>query len=120
MTDALFDMEPLERPGRGQAAAGKKKWGGRDSTKARAHCRTLLPAACPSCGGMITAEDPEDTWHAGHLEDRGQGGSDSLGNIVPEHARCNTSAGGKLGAAITNGNKVAVDWVRERTLKWWP
>jgi hypothetical protein len=114
----LFDMEPLERPGK-PARQGRAKWGGRASANARAWCRAMLPAACPGCGGIITAEDPESSWHAGHIEDRAQGGQDSPGNYRPEHARCNTSAGGKLGAAITNGAKVAVDWTRERTLKWW-
>ena len=68
---------------------------------------------------MITADQPESTWHAGHIQDRAQGGSDSRNNYAPEHATCNMSNGGKLGAAITNMATVAVDWTRERTLKWW-
>jgi hypothetical protein len=116
--DELFHMTPLERPQTARPG-GKKKWGGRASTNARKIVRAMLPAACWRCGGMITLEDPESSWHAGHIEDRGQGGQDSASNYAPEHSRCNTSAGGKLGAAITNGTKVAVDWTRERTLKWW-
>lgn len=111
-------MAPLDRPSRGPGPA-RKAWGGRASTNARASCRAMLPAPCMSCGGMITADQPENTWHAGHIQDRAQGGSDSGSNYAPEHAACNLSKGGKLGAAITNGAKVAVDWTKERTLKWW-
>jgi hypothetical protein len=114
----LFDMEPLERPAKPERT-GKHKWGGRASHNARKIVRAMLPAGCYRCGGIITLEDPESSWHAGHIEDRGQGGEDKASNYAPEHAHCNTSAGGKLGAAITNGAKVAVDWTRERTLKWW-
>lgn len=114
----LFDMEPLERPGKPQRQ-GKAKWGGRASHNARKICRAMLPTGCWRCGKPITLEDPESSWHAGHIEDRGQGGQDSAGNYAPECTSCNLSAGGKLGAAITNGAKVAVDWTRERTLKWW-
>lgn len=122
MSDALFDMEPLQRPARPKAA-GARKWGGSDSRRAREHCRQLLkagPVACQRCGNPITAEDPESSWHAGHLEDHATGGNDKdMQNFQPEHTRCNTSAGGRLGAAITNGHKVEQDWSRERTLRWW-
>lgn len=111
-------MEPLERPDAVEPGT-RKKWGGGASRKARELCRAMLPAACPSCGGMITAATPEKEWHAGHMEDRAQGGQDGAGNYYPEHARCNTSKGGKLGAAIRNGKTVAVDWQRERTIKWY-
>lgn len=116
--DSLFYMAPLERPDAAEPGA-RKKWGGGASRKARAVCRAMLPWACKGCGGMITAETPESEWHAGHREDRGQGGADQINNYEPEHARCNTSAGGKLGAAITNGRKVSVDWARERVIKWY-
>lgn len=116
---ALFNMERLERPAR-PSKAGGRKWGGQDSKRARDHCRAMLPAPCPRCGGLITPEDPESTWHAGHLEDHATGGSDKdLTNFAPEHGRCNMAAGGKLGARITNGHKVEQDWTRERTLRWW-
>jgi len=62
---------------------------------------------------------PDSAWHAGHLEDRGQGGSDSSSNYAPECSGCNTSAGGKLGAAITNGTKVSVAYTKEVLKKWW-
>lgn len=115
--DGLFEWQHLERPT--AAGTGKSKWGGAASRKARALCRAMLPAACWRCGRLITREMPESEWHAGHLEDRAQGGADSGGNYAPECTGCNTSAGGKLGAAITNGKRVAVDWTRERTIKWY-
>jgi hypothetical protein len=117
--DELFYMEPLERPGREPGASGKKAWGGRASTNARKIVRAMLPAGCWRCGKELTPDMPETAWHAGHVQDRGQGGADSASNYAPECASCNLSAGGKLGAAITNGAKVAVDWTKERTLKWW-
>jgi hypothetical protein len=117
MQDGLFHMEPLERPGAG--GTGKGKWGGSRSRKARALCRAMLPAACWRCGRTITAETPESEWHAGHLEDRAQGGADLGSNYAPECTGCNLREGGKLGAAITNGKRVSVDWTRERTIKWY-
>ena len=125
MSEALFDMEPLARPTRPTRpqAEGGRKWGGNDSRKARAHCRQLLqqgPVPCQRCNREITSADPESSWHAGHLEDHATGGSDTdTANFYPEHVKCNTSAGGKLGAAITNGHKLEQDWSRERTLRWW-
>lgn len=119
MQDELFHMDPVERPGEPGRGSGRKAWGGRASVNARRQCRAMLPHPCKTCGGMITSETPEEQWHAGHLEDRGQGGADSGSNYAPEHAWCNTSQGGKLGAAITNGAKVTVDYTRERTKKWW-
>lgn len=113
----LFEMEPLPRPGGGP---GKPKWGGRKVAQARAHCRAMLPAACwRGCGRVITLDTPDKDWHAGHVNGRGEGGEDQLSNYLPECRWCNTSEGGKLGAAITNGRKVTVDTYRERTLKWW-
>jgi hypothetical protein len=122
MTDALFQMEPLPRPERPSQASGRR-WGGSKSTAARAHCRQLLaagPVPCQRCGQPITSDDPESSWHAGHIEGHATGGSDSdPANFTPEHARCNMSDGGKLGARITNGVKLEQDWTRERTLRWW-
>ena len=119
MSEALFDMEPLVKPARPKAGTGRR-WGGNDSRKARAICRAMLPHPCRRCGGVITAEDPEASWHAGHIEDHATGGNDKdASNFAPEHAKCNMSAGGKLGARVTNSHKVEQDWSRERTLRWW-
>ena len=112
MTEALFDMEPVQR----SPAAPKKRWGGHASTKARAHVRRMLPGPCNRCGGLVT---DEMDWHADHVMERGQGGTDSPDNYRPAHAHCNTSAGGKIGAAITNGVQVRPEVTRERRPRWW-
>lgn len=117
MQDELFHLDVPQRPDDGGGA--RKKWGGRASINARKICRAMLPTGCWRCGRLITAETPEDQWHAGHLEDRGQGGQDSAANYAPECSGCNTSAGGKLGAAITNGAKVTVTYTKETLKKWW-
>jgi len=115
--DELFHIELPTRPE--AAGPARKKWGGRASINARKICRAMLPAGCWRCGRMITPDMPDSAWHAGHLEDRGQGGSDSSSNYAPECSGCNTSAGGKLGAAITNGTKVSVAYTKEVLKKWW-
>lgn len=109
----LFHVEPIARsphtPG--------KRWGGRKSTNARAKVRAMLPAPCHRCGGIITRADPESSWHADHTTERMYGGGDT--DLAPAHAGCNTSAGGKIGARITNSRRVTAETVRERTVKWW-
>ena len=111
----LWHEERVRKP---SSAAGKR-WGGRDSERARAHCRAMLPHPCQRCGGIITAEDDESTWHAGHIIDRMDGGGDSPEDTTPEHAACNTRAGGKRGAALVNARRAAEDAARERTTRWW-
>ncbi len=110
----LFDVEPVDP--REQRTA-TRKWGGRRSTAARAKCRAMLPWACRKCGGIISPDDPESSWDAGHAEDRAAGGSD-LG-IEPEHAHCNRSAGGKVGAAIVNARHRPQQVERARVAQWW-
>lgn len=103
-----------------EARIVQAKWGGRRSTEARKRCRAMLPHPCRKCGGEILPTDPESSWHAGHRDDRAAGGTDD--GIEPEHARCNTSAGGKLGAAITNAQRATnrpTHITRERTPQWW-
>ena len=116
----LFHMEAAERAPR--AGGTKPKWGGSKSTAARAVVRRMLPAACWRCGKMITRDDPESSWHAGHVTDRAAGGVDDSSNYMPECAGCNTSAGGKVGAAITNAKRGAgkpPTMARERAPQWW-
>jgi hypothetical protein len=116
----LFHMEPLVIPGMDQGT--RKKWGGRKVAKARDTCRAMFPTPCwRGCGRTITADWPEKDWHAGHVEGRAEGGADNVTNYLPECRWCNLREGGRLGAAITNGKRVAVttDAIRERTLKWY-
>ena len=51
---------------------------------------------------------PDMNWHVGHVVDRWMGGPDDISNTWPEHARCNMSAGGKIGAQITNTRRAEV------------
>lgn len=110
----LFDLPPAER---GDRPAPRRRWGGSASVKARAKCRAMLPHPCRRCGGLITREDPESTWHAGHETDRAAGGTET--GIEPEHATCNTSAGGKAGAAITNSRWAKPTMERVQVAQWW-
>lgn len=83
-----------------------------------------LPAPCWRCGRMISEGDK---WHVGHITDRALGGNDNAAmtmdsEVAVECEKCNTSAGGRLGAAITNGKKVTTGPMgsyRERTIKWY-
>lgn len=116
-----MDPLPVPPPPPGQA---KKKWGGRKVAAARAYCRDTFLRAGPTlcwrgCGRVITLDTPERDWHAGHVDGRAEGGADELANYRVECRWCNLSAGGKLGAAITNGRKATVDTHRERTVKWY-
>jgi hypothetical protein len=115
MTDQLelFHVDVLPR----SAAAPAKRWGGARSAKARAVVKRMLPAACTRCGGLVT---DEMEWHADHIQERSTGGQDSPDNYGPAHAHCNTSAGGRIGAAITNGTRVTpAPITREKRPRWW-
>lgn len=116
MQDSLFEIPGAEAR---EVRIVQAKWGGRQSTKARALCRAMLPHACRRCGNPILPTDPESSWHAGHREDRAAGGTED--GIEPEHAKCNTSAGGKLGASITNSQRATkpTHIERERAPQWW-
>lgn len=80
-------------------------WSGRKVTTARALWLPRLPLPCRRCGRPVTADQ---RWTVGHVVDRALGGAETdPGNQWPEHARCNYSAGGKLGAAMTNQRRRA-------------
>lgn len=66
---------------------------------------------CRRCGLPI---DPEGAWHLGHIEDRATGGSDDPTNVYPEHARCNTAAGGRLAQALKRKPDLPVNPTQNR------
>lgn len=117
MTDqaTLFDLYQGE-----PQAPKRKRWGGAQSTKARAKCRSMLPAPCWRCGRLLTREMPETEWQAGHTTDRADGGND--GDVMPECTSCNLSAGGRRGAAMTNQRHQqaqAGPIHRDKEPQWW-
>lgn len=79
-------------------------WGGRSVTTARAYWRTRLPLPCYRCSRPVL---PEHAWHVEHIIDRADGGAEGVENQWVSHARCNTRAGGKRGAARTNAKRKA-------------
>lgn len=70
--------------------------------KARPIIEATLPARCIKCPGIIR---PGTKWHVGHIIDDALGGELTMSNVGPEHVRCNTSSGGKLGASIQAGRR---------------
>ena len=61
-----------------------------------------LPAPCEECGRPVL---PDQAWHVAHRVPASQGGQTTIANCGPAHAGCNLRAGGRLGAAITNGRR---------------
>lgn len=83
-----------------------KSWSGRKVTAARAYWAPRLPLPCWRCGRQLTRYGP---WTVGHIVDRALGGSKTdPANQWPECPKCNFSAGGKRGAAITNAKRAPV------------
>ena len=83
-----------------------KKYQGKVAADLRAYWTRQIEAAgvwpCWRCGRWLTLDSP---WHVGHVVDRMDGGPDIPANTRPECAKCNTRAGGKRGAAITNARR---------------
>lgn len=74
----------------------------RVSQSEAARNRARLPALC-SCGRMITPDMVYGVdWENGHDDSRGGVKGTGARGTVPQHVKCNRSAGGKMGAAITN------------------
>ena len=95
------------------------KWAGRKVQEARDYWMKRLPVPCAKCGRPVL-HDPSKRaggWNVGHQIDRWMGGPDELSNTWPEHAHCNMSAGGRVGAAMTNRNRTpaTVTMLPERT-----
>ena len=74
-------------------------WNGNKVRQARTHWLARLPLPCSRCGRPVL---PTDQWHVDHIHQRVLGGADGVENQWPAHASCNTSDGGKLGAARAN------------------
>lgn len=89
--------------------------GGNDSRKARAWCLANWPGICARCGQPLAQDDD---WHAGHIIDDALGGAVSPDNYAPEHAKCNTSAGGKLAQTLKAQQRVTTD--KHRPGFWFP
>ena len=62
----------------------------------------LGQAVCPRCEEPI---EPGQAWDAGHVVSLAEGGH-PLGELRPEHASCNRSAGGQLAAQLRRGRRV--------------
>lgn len=86
------------------------KWAGRKVHSARAYWLPRLPVPCARCKRLVI-HDPAKKfggWHVGHQVDRWLDGPDDISNQWPEHDKCNLSAGGKVGAAITNTRRAQI------------
>lgn len=82
-------------------------YNGTQQRSARARLQPLVEsggAVCPRCGQPIL---PGEAWDAGHRVDL----VDDLRSRAEhaEHRRCNRSAGGRRGAAITNARRRAAN-----------
>lgn len=71
--------------------------------KVREQIEARLPLPCvEGCGNLVVKGQ---AWHVAHIVPASQGGRTTAANCGPAHARCNLKAGGKLGAAVTNGRR---------------
>lgn len=78
-------------------------WNGRNVEKARAKVQAEIDqgrAVCGKCGKPVL---PGQAFDAGHVVDLMYGTADRT--VQAEHRSCNRSAGGRLGAAVTNGRR---------------
>lgn len=84
-----------------------QRWSGSASRSARALWQARIDAAggwvCCRCGRLVLPGVPSGKyWQPDHWPvPRELGGTET----VPAHTRCNLSAGGKRGAAITNARR---------------
>ncbi|WP_263732565.1 hypothetical protein [Cellulomonas sp. SG140] len=92
-----------------------KSWSGGKVRAARALVRRRGRfQQCQRCGCDLDLD--QDPWHAGHVTDRMDGGSDL--DVAAECPRCNLRAGGRRGAAITNARRSANKATDQRLVKW--
>lgn len=72
----------------------------------RDHWQPKVAAGLVDCHAVVCLEQaraiaPGTEWDLGHTPDRTR-------YTGPEHPRCNRSEGGRRGAAVTNGQRVAL------------
>ena len=87
-------------------------WTSADLAYWKPRIRATLPAPCVDCGHVVTVEM---RWQVGHIVALHEGGTKTADNLGPSHSNgsgpggrsCNQSAGGRMGAAKTNGTKRA-------------
>lgn len=78
----------------------------RFSKAQRALYQVRIDAGGVPCGRCRGAIRKGMRWHLGHIVDVRLGGAlTDPGNVYPEHVRCNTQAGGRLGTSIRWGAK---------------
>lgn len=84
--------------------------------KLREKWAAMLPQPCVECGQPVTRED---RWQVGHRRDAMDGGAPTMANTGPVHSKsatwprnCNQIAGGKRGAAVTNGRRASANGIR--------
>ena len=82
----------------------------RFTRRARPMIQAMLPLPCVDCGRPV---HPEQAWHVGHIVAAAHGGTMTLDNVGPSHGRCNTTAGGRLGAQLSNAGRRAQRDIRE-------
>lgn len=80
--------------------------------KLREKIAAQLPLPCIDCGRAVTADQ---SWQVGHRTPASMGGRPTVENTGPTHTSCNRKAGGKLGAAKTNGTRRESNGLRA----WW-
>lgn len=73
----------------------RRSWSGERVRRARARIAAMLPAPCWRCGGMIRPGDPFTVGHVIDAAVRPDLEHDPS-NQLPEHPRCNFSAGARL------------------------
>jgi hypothetical protein len=72
------------------------------------------------CGRLVLPTDPRSSWHVGHVPgfDAHQRRTPTMSEVGPAHARCNLSAGGRVGAAVTNSRRKHDREQTERRRTW--
>lgn len=81
-----------------------ERWGGWQSTQARAMWRSRLPLPCYRCGRPV---HDGQKWHVEHVVPRALGGPHGVENQWVSHQRCNLAHGGALKAQIAAANRPA-------------